>query len=196
VNPASNFGIFIEDAKGTERVIDLYTWMTPNGQKVSIMLEETGLPYRVHRIDIESGAQFDPEFLKISPNNKIPAIVDHDTGLRLMWQMGGAGPFLGQVHHFVSYHPGKSAYAEERYTKEALRLWKVLETRLGNVEYVAGDYSIADVAIWPWIARYPIQPVDVASYPNIKRWYHAIAARPAVQRGWDVVDAGRELPLP
>ena len=209
-------------------MIDLYTWMTPNGQKVSIMLEETGLPYRVHRIDIESGAQFDPEFLKISPNNKIPAIVDHDTGLRLMesgaillylaeksgmllptdfeakwrtiewlmWQMGGAGPFLGQVHHFVSYHPGKSAYAEERYTKEALRLWKVLETRLGNVEYVAGDYSIADVAIWPWIARYPIQPVDVASYPNIKRWYHAIAARPAVQRGWDVVDAGRELPLP
>lgn len=209
-------------------MIDLYTWMTPNGQKVSIMLEEIGLPYRVHRIDIEKGAQFDPAFLEISPNNKIPAIVDHDTGLRLMesgaillylaeksgmllptafeakwrtiewlmWQMGGAGPFLGQVHHFFSYHPGKSAYAEERYTKEALRLWKVLETRLGDVEFVAGDYSIADIAIWPWIARYPIQPVDVAGYPNIKRWYHAIAARPAVQRGWDVVDAGRALPLP
>lgn len=209
-------------------MIDLYTWMTPNGQKVSIMLEEVELPYRVHRIDIGKGAQFDPEFLKISPNNKIPAIVDHDTGLRLMesgaillylaektgrllphdfeakwrtiewlmWQMGGAGPFLGQVHHFVAYNPGKSPYGEARYTEEARRLWRVLETRLGDVEYVAGDYSIADIAIWPWIARYPIQPVEMDEHPNIKRWYHAIAARPAVQRGWDVVGAGRELPLP
>ena len=210
------------------RVIDLYTWMTPNGQKVSIMLEEVGLPYRVHRIDIENRAQFDPAFLKISPNNKIPAIVDHDTGLQLMesgaillylaeksgllmpqdfeakwrthewlmWQMGGAGPFLGQVHHFVAYNPGKSPYGEERYTKEARRLWQVLETRLGEVEYVAGDYTVADISIWPWIARYPIQPVEMDDHPNIKRWYHAIAARPAVQRGWDVVGAGRELPLP
>jgi len=210
------------------RVIDLYTWMTPNGQKVSIMLEEVGLPYRVHRIDIENRAQFDPAFLKISPNNKIPAIVDHDTGLQLMesgaillylaeksdllmpqdfeakwhthewlmWQMGGAGPFLGQVHHFVAYNPGKSSYGEERYTKEARRLWQVLETRLGEVEYVAGDYTVADISIWPWIARYPIQPVEMDDHPNIKRWYHAIAARPAVQRGWDVVGAGRELPLP
>ncbi|ODR98465.1 glutathione S-transferase [Methyloceanibacter methanicus] len=209
-------------------MIDLYTWMTPNGQKVSIMLEEVELPYRVHRIDIEKGAQFDPEFLKISPNNKIPAIVDHDTGLQLMesgaillylaektgrllpqdfeakwrtiewlmWQMGGAGPFLGQVHHFVAYNPGKSPYGEARYTKEARRLWRVLETRLGDVEYVAGDYSIADISIWPWIARYPIQPVEMDEHPNIKRWYHAIAARPAVQRGWDVVGAGRKLPLP
>jgi len=209
-------------------MIDLYTWMTPNGQKVSIMLEEVGLPYRVHPIDIEKGAQFDPAFLKVSPNNKIPAIVDHDNGLHLMesgaillylaektgklwsqdfpakwrvmewlmWQMGGAGPFLGQVHHFVKYNPGKSPYAEERYSKEAQRLWSVLEARLGEVEYVAGDYSIADIAIWPWISRFAWQTVEVADHPNVRRWYVAIAERPAVQRGWDVLDTGREIPMP
>lgn len=209
-------------------MIDLYTWMTPNGQKVSIMLEEVELPYRVHPIDIEKDEQFDPAFLKISPNNKIPAIVDTDTGLHLMesgaillylaektgkllpedspdkwrvlewlmWQMGGAGPFLGQVHHFVAYNPGKSAYAEERYTKEARRLWRVLDTRLGEEEYVAGAYSIADIAIWPWISRFPIQPVDMNDYPNVRRWYLTIAARPAAQRGWDVLGTGRAIPMP
>ena len=209
-------------------MIDLYTWMTPNGQKVSIMLEEVGLPYRVHPIDIENGAQFDPAFARISPNNKIPAIVDHDNGLHLMesgaillylaeksgklwsqdvpvkwrvvewlmWQMGGVGPFLGQVHHFVKFNPGKSAYAEERYSKESKRLWAVLEKRLGEVEYVAGDYSIADIAIWPWISRFEWQTVKFADHPNVKRWYMAIAKRPAVQRGWDVLNVGRRLPMP
>jgi GST-like protein len=209
-------------------MIELYTWMTPNGQKISIMLEEVGLPYRVHPIDITKDHQFDPDFLKVSPNNKIPAIIDTDNDLHLMesgaillylaektgmlwsqdfptkwrvvewlmWQMGGAGPFLGQTHHFVKFNPGKSAYAEERYSKEAKRLWRVLDTRLAQAEYVAGDYSIADIAIWPWISRFEWQTVDFADYPNVKRWYLAIAERPAVQRGWDVLEEGRALPMP
>ena len=209
-------------------MIDLYTWTTPNGQKVSIMLEEVGLPYRVHGIDIMKDEQFDPEFLKISPNNKIPVIVDSDTGLHLMesgaillylaektgrlwsqdfptkwrvcewlmWQMGGPGPFLGQVHHFVKYNPGKSPYAEERYSKEAKRLWDVLDRRLSEEEYLAGDYSIADIAVWPWIARFEWQPVVMDDHPNVKRWYVSIAERPAVQRGWDVLEEGRVLPMP
>jgi GSH-dependent disulfide-bond oxidoreductase len=209
-------------------VIELYTWMTPNGQKVSIMLEEVGLPYRVHPIDITKGEQFAPAFRKVSPNNKIPAIIDTDTGLHLMesgailmyladktgqlwpqdfptkwrvvdwlmWQMGGPGPFLGQVHHFVKFNPGKSAYAEERYAKEAKRLWRVLDRRLSEVEYVAGDYSIADIAIWPWISRFEWQTVEFADYPYVKRWYEALAARPAVRRGWDVLHEGRAIPMP
>ena len=209
-------------------MIDLYTWTTPNGQKVSIMLEEVGLPYRVHGIDIMKDEQFDSEFLKISPNNKIPVIVDSDTGLHLMesgaillylaektgrlwsqdfptkwrvcewlmWQMGGPGPFLGQVHHFVKFNPGKSPYAEERYSKEAKRLWDVLDRRLSEEEYLAGDYSIADIAVWPWIARFEWQPVVMDDHPNVKRWYVSIAERPAVQRGWDVLEEGRVLPMP
>ena len=209
-------------------MIELYTWMTPNGQKISIMLEEVGLPYRVHPINIMKDEQFDPAFLKVSSNNKIPAIIDTDNDLHLMesgaillylaektgklwsqdfptkwrviewlmWQMGGAGPFLGQTHHFVKYNPGKSAYAEERYATEAKRIWTVLNKRLGEVEYVAGDYSIADIAIWPWISRFAWQTVDFADYPNVKRWYVAIAGRPAVRRGWDVMGEGRELPMP
>jgi len=209
-------------------MIELYTWMTPNGQKVSIMLEEVGLDYRVHPINIEKGAQFDAAFLNIAPNNKIPAIVDTDNRLHLMesgaillylaektgklwpqdfptkwrvvewlmWQMGGAGPFLGQVHHFVRFNPGKSTYAEERYAKEAKRLWGVLDRRLGEVEYVAGDYSIADIAIWPWISRFAWQRIEFAEHPNVLRWYLAIAARPAVKRGWDVLKEGRPIPLP
>ena len=209
-------------------MIELYTWMTPNGQKISIMLEEVGLPYRVHPINIMKDEQFDPAFLKVSPNNKIPAIIDTDNDLHLMesgaillylaektgklwsqdfptkwrviewlmWQMGGAGPFLGQTHHFVKYNPGKSAYAEERYATEAKRIWTVLNKRLGEVEYVAGDYSIADIAIWPWISRFAWQTVDFADYPNVKRWYVAIAGRPAVRHGWDVMGEGRELPMP
>jgi GST-like protein len=209
-------------------MIELYTWATPNGLKVSIMLEEVELPYRVHPIDIGKGEQFAPAFREIAPNNKIPAILDTDNGLALMesgaillyladktgqfwpqdfptkwrvvewlmWQMGGPGPFLGQVHHFVKFNPGKSAYAEERYTKEAKRLWGVLDRRLAEVEYVAGDYSIADIAIWPWIARFAWQKIDFADFPNVKRWYLAIAARPAVQRGWDVPHRGRTIPLP
>ena len=208
-------------------MIELYAWSTPNGRKVSIMLEEVGLPYRVHAIDIAKGEQFAPSFAKISPNHKIPAIVDTDNGLHLMesgaillylaektgklwpqeflakwrvvewlmWQMGGQGPFLGQVHHFVKFNPGKSAYAEERYTKEARRLWRVLDQRLGDVEYVAGAYSIADMATFPWV-RNPREGVDLASYPNLKRWIDAIAARPAVQRGLAVLkDKTRQGPM-
>jgi GST-like protein len=209
-------------------MIELYTWSTPNGQKASIMLEEVGLPYRVHPIDIGKDHQFHPDFLAISPNNKIPAIIDTDNGLRLMesgaillylaektgmlwpqtfpakwrvvewlmWQMGGPGPFLGQVHHFVKFNPGKSGYAEERYTKEARRLWGVLDRRLAEHEYVADDYSIADIAIWPWISRFEWQTVTFDDYPNVKRWYVAIAARPAVQRGWHVPPRERGIPMP
>ena len=113
-----------------------------------------------------------------------------------MWQMGGPGPFLGQVHHFGKFNPGKSAYAEERYTKEAKRLWGVLDRRLADAEYAAGDYFVAEVAIWPWIARFAWQRIDLADYPNVKRWYLAIAARPAVQRGFDVIKGDRPIPMP
>jgi len=209
-------------------MIEFYTWSTPNGQKVSIMLEEVGLPYRVHPVNIEKGEQFHSDFLAVAPNNRIPAIIDSDNGLTLMesgaillylaektgrlwpqtfpekwrvvewlmWQMGGPGPFLGQVHHFVKFNPGKSTYAEERYTKEALRLWGVLDRRLGDVEYVAGDYSIADIAIWPWISRFQWQTVTFDHYPNVKRWYVAIAARPAVQRAWHVPPRQSGIPMP
>ena len=209
-------------------MIELYTWSTPNGQKVSIMLEEVGLPYRVHLVNIDMEEQFAPEFLAIAPNNKIPAIIDTDNGLRLMesgaillylaektgrlwpqdfptkwrvvewlmWQMGGPGPFLGQVHHFVKFNPGKSTYAEERYVKEARRLWAVLDQRLGESEYVAGDYSIADIAIWPWISRFEWQSFTFADYPNVKRWYMAMAERPAVQRGWNIPPRKASIPLP
>lgn len=208
-------------------MIDLYTWSTPNGQKVSIMLEEVGLSYRVHPIDIFKAEQFEPEFVAVSPNAKIPAIVDTENGLRLMesgaillylaektgklwpqdfptkwrvvewlmWQMGGPGPFLGQVHHFVKFNPGTSTYAEERYTAEAKRLWGVLDRRLSEVEYVAGDYSIADIATWPWISRFEWQNVTFADYPNVLRWYLSIAARPAVRRGWNVPEV-RHIPMP
>lgn len=209
-------------------MIDLYTWTTPNGRKANIMLEEIGLPYTVHAIDISKDEQFAPEFLKISPNNRIPAIVDRDTGMSLMesgailiyladktgkllpksgmerykviewlmWQMGGPGPMLGQVHHFVKYNPGKAPYAEERYLKEAARLYKVLNTQLGLHEYVAGEYSIADIAIWPWISRFEWQTINLNDYPNVKRWYLAIAARPAVQRGYKVPKDMGPIPMP
>jgi len=209
-------------------MIDLYTWTTPNGRKVSIMLEETGLDYTAHAINIGQDEQFAPDFLKIAPNNKIPAIVDHDTGITmmesgailmylaektgqllpteekarwrtiewLMWQMGGPGPFLGQVHHFVHFNPGKAPYAEERYLNEGRRLYGVLDRRLADHEYIAGDYSIADIATWPWISRFEWQTMDMDAFPNVKRWYVAIAERPAVQRGYHVPKKVAELPLP
>ena len=209
-------------------MIDLYTWTTPNGRKVSIALEEFGLPYKSHAIDISKDEQFAPAFLKISPNNRIPAIVDRDTGISLMesgaimiyladktgnllpksgearyrviewlmWQMGGIGPMLGQVHHFVKYNPGKAPYAEERYSKEAARLYGVLDRRLANREFVADDYSIADISIWPWISRYEWQQIDMTKYPNVKRWYETIAKRPAVQRGYKVPKDVGEIPMP
>ena len=214
-------------------MIDLYTWTTPNGRKVSIALEELGLPYTAHAIDISKDEQFQPDFLKIAPNNRIPAIVDHDprdghgplpvfesgailiyladkTGKLmpksgedryrviewLMWQMGGPGPMFGQVHHFVKYNKGKAPYAEERYLKEAHRLYGVLDKRLATSDYVGGDYSIADMAIWPWVSRFEWQTVDLNKYPNVKRWYLAIAARPAVQKGYKVPKDVGEVPIP
>jgi GSH-dependent disulfide-bond oxidoreductase len=209
-------------------VIDLYTWTTPNGRKVSIALEELGLPYTAHAIDITKDEQFAPAFLAISPNNRIPAIVDRDTNLSLMesgaillylaektgklmpkalepryrvvewlmWQMGGIGPMLGQVHHFVKYNPGKAPYAEERYLKEAHRLYGVLDRRLANREFVADEYSIADISIWPWISRFEWQTIELAKYPNVKRWYAAIANRPAVQKGYQVPKHVGPIPMP
>ena len=213
-------------------MIDLYTWSTPNGRKVSIMLEEIGLPYRVFPVDINANEQFKPEFLAISPNNKIPAIFDHDavdrdTGVALMesgailmyladktgklaaggkdgWQvvewlmmqMGSVGPMLGQAHHFLKFNRGKSEYAEKRYGDEARRIYGVLNKRLGEAEYLAGEYSIADIATWPWISRFEWQGVDFAQYPDLKRWYVAIASRPAVQRGYDVPKKVNPIPIP
>ena len=213
----------VENKKG----IDLYTWNTPNGRKVSIMLEEVGLPYRVFPIDITKGDQLQPNFLQISPNNKIPAIVDHDVGIHLMesgailmylanktgkllspigdkyweqmeWlmlQMGSIGPMLGQTHHFVKFNSGKSPYAEERYSKENARLYQVLENRLQDREFVCGEYSIVDIATWPWISRFEFQQMNLSDYPNLKRWYLNIAGRPAVQKGYGVPDV-LEVPLP
>ena len=210
-------------------MIDLYTWTTPNGRKISIMLEEIELPYKLIAVDIGKGEQFAPEFCKISPNNKIPAIVDRETGVAmmesgailmylaektgrlmpkpspdkwivlqwLMMQMGSVGPMLGQTHHFHHFHRGKSDYAEQRYLTETVRIYAVLDKRLGEASYLAGEeYTIADIATWPWIARYEWQGVDWQKYPNLKRWYVAIAARRAVRRGFDVPRATSPIPVP
>ena len=206
-------------------MIDLYTWPTPNGRKISIALEEFGLEYEAHPVNIGEGDQFAPEFLAISPNNKIPAIVDRHTGRSvmesgailvyladtydrfwgddryttlewLMLQMGGVGPMLGQAHHFLRYNRGKAPYAEERYAAEAKRLYTVLDTRLADHEYLAGTYSIADIATWPWISRYEWQGMELSEYPNLLRWYLAIADRPAVQRGYDVPVYVNPIPRP
>ena len=206
-------------------MIDLYTWGTPNGRKVSIALEEMALAYDVHPINILEGQQFEPDFLAISPNNKIPAIVDQsnqravmesgailiyladrqdqfwgeDRYVTLEWlmlQMGGVGPMLGQAHHFLKFNPGKAPYAEARYAAEAQRLYGVLNERLAEREYLAGDYSIADMATWPWISRYEWQGIEWADFPHLQRWYQQIAQRPAVQRGYAVPDADAQIPLP
>ena len=205
-------------------MIDVYTWPTPNGHKIHIMLEETGLDYRVHPVDIGAGEQFEPEFLEISPNNKIPAIVDRDgpdgeplalaesgailiylaertgqlipTGERarqaclqwLMFQMGHIGPMLGQAHHFRGYAPVRISYGIERYTREANRLYGVLDWRLAESDYLAGgDYSIADIATFPWLRSHRKQGVDLDRYPHVKRWFGDIAQRPAVTRGIEVL---------
>jgi len=209
-------------------MIDLYTWTTPNGRKVSIMLEELELPYKVFPIHIGQGEQHAPEFLKISPNNKIPAIVDHDAGLSifesaaimihlaertgrflptevkprakvmewLMWQMGGFGPMLGQAHFFLRNNKGLSQPAEERYAKEAQRLYGVLDRHLADSEFLGPDYSIADMATFPWAARHDWHEVDLAAYPNVLRWYRGIAARPAVQRGYQMPKDVGPIPVP
>jgi len=204
--------------------IELYSWATPNGHKIHIMLEELGLDYNVHPINIGAGDQFTPEFLKISPNNKMPAIVDPEgpdgqpislfesgailiylaekhgkflstapreryTTLQwLMWQMGGLGPMLGQAHHFRQYAPERIDYAYDRYTNESNRLYRVLDKRLGEARFLAGEsYSIADIAAWPW-TRFPErQGVEREDYPNFQRWFEEIAERPAVKRGVEVL---------
>ena len=207
-------------------MIDLYTWTTPNGRKVSIMLEELGVPYTAHPIDITKDDQFAPDFLKISPNNKIPAIKDHDNGLCLMesgaimwyladkygkflpsdaigrakvhewlmWQMGGLGPMAGQAHHFLQFNPGKAPYAETRYASEVQRLYGVLDKQLDGQDYICGDYSIADMACWPWVARYEWQRVDLTQFPNVLRWYKALRARDAVIKGYQVPKDVGEVP--
>ena len=212
-------------------MIDLYTWTTPNGRKVSILLEELGVPYEVHAIDITKDEQFAPAFLKISPNNRIPAIVDHDSGVSLMesgaimmylaqqhdrfmgegeefyrvvewlmWQMGGFGPMLGQAHHFLQFNAGVSDYAEKRYGTEAQRLYGVLNTRLEGRDFIAGagrgEYTIADMACWPWAARFEWQRVNLDQFPNVRDWYLRIADRPAVQTGYQVPKFVTEIPRP
>ena len=205
-------------------MIDVYFWTTPNGYKVTIMLEELGWKYNVIPIDIGKGAQFEPDFLKISPNNKIPALVDNDgpdgkpiaifesgailmylaekAGWKfmpqdmrnrydvmewLMFQMASVGPMLGQAHHFRRYAPDQIQYAIDRYTNEAKRIYNVIDKRVGETEYLAGEYSIADMATYPWLRTHKWQGQDLEDFPNLKRWYDAIEARPAVQRGLAVM---------
>ncbi len=209
-------------------MIDLYTWTTPNGRKASIMLEEVGLAYEVHAVDISKGEQHEPDFLKISPGNRIPAIVDRDNGASmmqsgaillylaektgmfmpsadaarwqvmewLMWQMGDLGPMLGQAHHFLRFNQGKAPYAETRYHEMAQRLYGVLDRRLAERAYIVDDYSVADIATWPWISRFEWHQVDINSFPNVRRWYTAIAARPAVQAGYHVPKKLQDIPMP
>lgn len=207
-------------------MIDLYTWTTPNGRKVSILLEELGIEYNVHAINIGKDEQHAPEFLKISPNNKIPAIVDHEAGISLMesgaimwylaekhgrflpegqaaraevmqwlmWQMGGFGPMAGQAHHFLHFNPGKAAYAEERFGAEVKRLYSVLDKQLEGRDHVCGEYSIADMACWPWVSRYEWQQIDLADYPNVRAWYQRLRARDAVQKGYHVPKVMGDIP--
>ena len=207
-------------------MIDLYSWTTPNGRKVSIMLEETGLPYTAHGVDIGKNEQYEPDFLEISPNNKIPAIVDRESGRSLfesgailiylaeksgmlmpekdrweilqwlMWQMGGFGPMLGQAHHFVHFKPDVSDYANKRYRAEAERLYSVLDDLLEEREFMAGDYSIADIATWPWVSRFEWQGIDLDEFEHVRRWYVDIASRPAVQKGYHQPKTVNEIPMP
>jgi GSH-dependent disulfide-bond oxidoreductase len=212
--------------EGSE-MIDLYTWSTPNGRKVSIMLEELALPYRVHPVNIGQNEQFRPDYLKINPNGKIPSIVDPDgpdgkpismmesgailiylagktgkllpSSIReryealqwLMFQMGGVGPMFGQAHHFLRAAKEPVPYAIERYTKEARRLYGVLNERLKRRDHLADGYSIADIATYPWVARHEWHQVDLGDFPNVKRWFDALSARPAVQRGMNVPPAAK-----
>jgi len=203
-------------------MIDLYTWTTPNGRKVSVMLEEVGLPYKVHPVNLQKDEQFNPEFLAINPNNKIPAIIDpqgpggkpltlfesgailiylaEKTGKLmpkesrsryeviqwLMFQMGGVGPMFGQAHNFFRYDPQQNSYGVERFNKEVARLYRVMNHRLGETEFLAGGYSVADIATYPWVARYEMHRTRLEDFPNVKRWFDAISARPAVPRGMNV----------
>ena len=213
-------------------MIDLYYWTTPNGHKVTLFLEETGLPHRIVPINIGKGEQFAPDFLKIAPNNRIPAMVDHapadggapislfesgaillyladktgrfiardlrgrnETLQWLFWQMGGLGPMAGQNHHFTQYAPQPIPYAIERYTKETARLYAVLDKRLAGREFIAGDYSIADMACYPWIVPHRKQGQNLDDFPHLKRWFGTIRERPATQRAYALVESINPAPV-
>jgi GST-like protein len=200
-------------------MIDLYTWATPNGRKISVMLEEVGLPYEVHPVNLQKQEQFKPEYLAINPNNKIPSIIDRDgPGAKpytlfesgailmylaeksgklmpkeisaryeviqwLMFQMGGVGPMFGQAHNLFRSDPQKDSYGVERFKKEVARLYDVMDRQLAKREFLASDYSIADIATYPWVSRYEMHQTKLEDFPNVKRWFDTISARPAVQRG-------------
>ena len=206
-------------------MINLYTWPTPNGRKISILLEELQIPYKVIPINIEKDEQFSKEFSLISPNNKIPVITDLETKTNIfesgaimlylankyrkylsdksywpimewfMFQLTQVGPYLGQAHQFLYYHSGKSKFAEDRYINYVKRVYRTLDSRLGNSEYLGIEYSIADIATWPWVARFERHRVDLKNYPNVLRWYKLIADRPAVIKGYNVVGKFEEIPL-
>jgi GSH-dependent disulfide-bond oxidoreductase len=213
-------------------MIELYCWPTPNGHKITMFLEETGLPYEIHPVNIGRGDQFKPEFLKISPNNRMPAIIDlapldggapisifesgaillylaeksgcflpHEPRARsevmqwLFWQVGGLGPMAGQNHHFVQYAPEKIPYAIERYVNETSRLYCVLDRRLADREFIVHDYSIADMACYPWIVPHERQQQNLDDFPNLKRWFEAIKARPATTRAYEKGKAVSEAPV-
>ena len=208
-------------------MIDLYTWSTPNGRKISIMLEELGLEYKVNPINIIKDEQFSNSFLKISPNNKIPAIIDHDNNTTLMesgaillylankykkflpnniddrnkciewlfFQAASQGPMLGQAHHFLKFNKGKSEYAENRYKKEAERLYEVMDKRLSVSDYLGGnEYSIADISSWPWVARFDWHQIEITKFQYVSRWYKQISQRSAVLKGYDIPEIGAKIP--
>ena len=208
-------------------MIDLYTWSTPNGRKISIMLEELGLEYKVNPINIIKDEQFSDSFLKISPNNKIPVIIDHDNNTTLMesgaillylankykkflphsiddrnkciewlfFQAASQGPMLGQAHHFLKFNKGKSEYAENRYKKEAERLYEVMDKRLSISNYLGSDeYSIADISSWPWVARFDWHQIEITKFQNVSRWYKQISQRSAVLKGYDIPEIGAKIP--
>lgn len=204
-------------------MIELYTWPTPNGRKVSIALEELGLPYQVIPVNIGAAEQEAPEFVGLSPNSKIPALRDGERTLMesgaillyladktgelggvdrwltvqwLMLQMASVGPMFGQTHHFHKFNPGKAPYAEERFVAETHRLYGVLDRRLAEVPFLAGDYSVADIATFPWVARWPWHSVVWSNYPNLSRWFEQIAQREAVQRGYNVPASDQQILLP
>ena len=206
-------------------MINLYTWPTPNGRKISILLEELQIPYKVIPINIEKDEQFSKEFSLISPNNKIPVITDLETKTNIfesgaimlylankyrkylsdksywpimewfMFQLTQVGPYLGQAHQFLYYHSGKSKFAEDRYINYVKRVYRTLDSRLENSEYLGIEYSIADIATWPWVARFERHRIDIEKYPNVLRWYKLIAERPAVIKGYNVVGKLEKIPL-
>ncbi len=206
-------------------MIKLYSWSTPNGRKVSILLEELQVKYIVHPINIDENDQFLPKYLKIAPSNKIPAIVDTENNKNifesgiillylakkynkffdykknwetqswLMYQMSEIGPMLGQAHHFLYYNPGKSKFAEKRYKERAEKIYIKIEQRLESRNYIIDDYSIVDIAIWPWIARYKRHQIDIDKFPNILQWFKTIAKRPAIKKGYNVVGKKEKIPF-